>query len=138
MYGLNQNNNDLVLFLRFKDIFTTYHSVIYDSSYNCISYLISYKTTNSSIKYGQIIIFYKYHDQYYAYVQLYEDTKQSINDYVQVRKEMKPKLNEIFPIRCLSKTFVSIPVHKIYHKCIEVKYSEYSFISEVRGDQEHD
>ena len=57
LYGLNQNNNDLVLFLRFKDIFTTYHSVIYDSSFNCISYLISYKTTNSSIKYGQIIIF---------------------------------------------------------------------------------
>ena len=34
--------------------------------------------------------------------------------------------------------YVSIPVMKICHKCIEVKYDDHAFLSEIRVDYEHD
>ncbi|CAF4859119.1 unnamed protein product, partial [Rotaria socialis] len=133
-----QNENDIVLFLRFKDVFVTYHTVLYDLPFSCCSYIISYKSTDSSIKYGQVIIFLKYHDGYYAYIQEYKATEKNISDYVSVPAELKSKLDEIFPLRSLSKSYTFVPIVNICHKCIQVKFHDCVFLSEVRVDYEHD
>ena len=72
-----QNENDIALFLRYKDAFVTYHTVLYDLPFNCLSYIISYKTVDSSIEYGRIIIFFKINQDYYGFVQKYISTKKA-------------------------------------------------------------
>jgi hypothetical protein len=138
IHAFNQNENDIFLFLRFKDVFVTYHTILYDLPFTCVSYIISYKCMDSSIKYGQVIIFFKYHKDYYAFIREYKSTDKNTSDYVSVPEELKHKLNEIFPIRSLSNSYTIVPVVNICHKCIPVEYNDHVFLSEVRVDYEHD
>jgi hypothetical protein len=138
LHTLIQNENEVVLFLRYKDAFVTYHTVLYDLPFSCSSYIISYKSVDSSVGYGQIIIFLKYHDDYYAFIQKYKSTEKNIFDYVSVPKELKAKLNELLPIRGLSNSYAIIPVADICRKCIQVESKGHIFISEIRVDYEHD
>jgi hypothetical protein len=133
-----QNNNEINLYLRYKDAFITYHTVLYDLPFSCSSYIISYKSTNSSIQYGQIIVFIKHHEDYYAFIREYKPTEKNTSDYVSIPDELKSKLDEIFAIRTLSESFTLIPVNSICHKCIQVEYADYVFLSEIRVDYEHD
>ncbi|CAF3749493.1 unnamed protein product [Rotaria sp. Silwood1] len=138
LHSFNQDENYVLLFLRFKDVFVTYHTLLYDLSFTCKSYIISYKSMNLSIKYGQVIVFFKYQDNYYAFIQEYKPTAKTTSDYVSLPDYLKPKLNELFPVRSLSKSYTVVPVINICHKCIEVKYDDYVFLSEIRVDYEHD
>ncbi|CAF4515976.1 unnamed protein product [Rotaria socialis] len=115
-----QNDNDIILFLRYKDIFVTYHSRLYDLRFNCSSYIVFYKTMDSSVEYGQIIIFFKHNTDYYGFVQEYTATEKNINDYVFVPAELKEKLNEIFPASSLSQSYRSIrEQNKTYRITVE-------------------
>lgn len=134
----NQNENDVVLFLRFKDTFITYHSILYDLPFTCNSYVVSYESPDSSIKYGQIIVFVQHQNEFYAFIREYTSTARNTSDYVSIPQQLKPKLDEVFPIRRLSASFTFIPVAKICHKCIEIKYDDHAFLSEIRVDYEHD
>ena len=112
--------------------------MLYDLPFNCCSYIISYKSTDSSIKYGQVIIFLKHHDDYYAFIQEYKVTEKNTSDYISVPDELKSKLDEIFPLMSLNSSYLFVPIVNICHKCIEVKYKDYVFLSEIRVDYEHD
>ncbi|CAF2017072.1 unnamed protein product [Rotaria magnacalcarata] len=79
LHDYNGNKNDIILFLRYKDIFVTYHSRLYDLRFNCSSCIVSYKTAESSIEYGQTIVFFQHNTDYYGFVQKYTDTKKRIN-----------------------------------------------------------
>ena len=129
---------DVVLFLRYKDVFVTYHTVLYDAPYNCCSYIVSYNSKNTHTEYGQVIVFFKYHEDYYAFIRKYESTKTNTSDHLSIPKELNEKLNELFPLRILSESYTFIPVVDICHKCIQVECREHVFLSEIRIDYEHD
>ncbi|CAF2960626.1 unnamed protein product [Rotaria sp. Silwood2] len=133
-----QDDNGIILYLRFKNTFVTYHSILYDLRFNCSSYIVSYKDADCSIQYGGIVIFFKYKENYYGYVQKYASTEKNINDYVSVPIELKEKLNEIFPIRRKTQSYAIVPVNSIHHKCIQVEHQDHMFLSEIRLDYEHD
>jgi hypothetical protein len=135
---LNENENDIPLFLRYRDTFNIYHTILYDLPYTCVSYIISYKAVDASIKYGQIIVFFKLREDYYALIREYKSTDQNISDFLSVPAELEQKLNEIFPIRVLSNSYSIVPVISIRHKCIQVVCEDLLFLSEVRVDYEHD
>ncbi|CAF1166831.1 unnamed protein product [Adineta ricciae] len=68
LHTLTQNEMDVVLFLRYKDVFVTFHTVLYDAPYNCCSYIVSYNSKSTHTEYGQVIVFFKYREDYYAFI----------------------------------------------------------------------
>lgn len=136
--SLNENENDVILFLRYKDAFDVYHTLLYDLPYTCASYIISYITDDASIKYGQIIVFFKLRQNYYAFVREYKSSDRNISYFLSVPLEFEEKLNEIFPVRVLSNSYSIVSVRAIRHKCIQVAYENLLILSEVRVDYEHD
>lgn len=59
---------DLSFFLRFTMNNVLYHTVLYDSSFNCTSHIVSFTDDTASIKYGQVIVFFKDRRDFYAIV----------------------------------------------------------------------
>ncbi|CAF2156229.1 unnamed protein product [Rotaria magnacalcarata] len=43
---------NIILFLRYKDKFNTYHSIIYDDSFSCASFIVSYNASTTGITKG--------------------------------------------------------------------------------------
>ena len=132
------NVEEIQLFLRYNDLYITYHTILYDLRFNCSSHIISYKSSNSLAQYRRSIVFFKHHKDYYLFIQKYESTKKQITDYLSIPDDLKEKLNELYPIKSLSQSFTIIPVTDIYHKCIEMKFDDYFFLSDVLVDFEHD
>ena len=135
---LNENENDVVLFLRYRDTFNIYHTLLYDLPYTCVSYIISYGAVDASIQYGQVIVFFKLREDYYALIREYKFTGRNLSDLLSIPTKFEQKLNEIFPMRVLSDSYSIVPVQSICHKCIQVAYDNLFFLSEVRVDYEHD
>lgn len=135
---LNIDVDDITLFLRFKDTVVTYHSLLYDLPFTCQSHIISYSSPTSVIEYGGVIIFVECNEQHYAFVQKYESNNTSISDHLSVPDEIKRKMNDMFPIRILTQSFVLTSVRNIRHKCVKVESQNMTFLSEIRAGYEHD
>lgn len=138
IYSLNENEKNVILFLRYKDTFNTYHTVLYDIPYTCTSHIISYKADDGSIQYGQIIVFFKLRGDYYVFIRQYASANMNTSDLVSIPPKFQDKLNEIFPIRILSDTYTIIPVNSIQLKCVQVESDNLLFLSELRVHYEHD
>lgn len=135
---LQMNLNGVILFLRFKDTFITYHSVLYDLPFGCESHIVSFSSPTSSTEYGHVIVFVGYNEHYYALIQKYQPNNASISDHLSLPAEIKRKMNDLFPIRILTQSFILVSTKKIRHKCIKIESHNMTFLSEIRADYEHD
>ena len=73
----NQQHSDIICYKRYKDKFITYHTLLYDEPFNCVSYIISFKS-DLGVEYGNVILFYKYHDDYFIFVQKYQASNKNV------------------------------------------------------------
>ena len=138
IYLSNQNPNDVTLYLRYKNSISTYHTILYDRPYSCMSYIISYEAVDNSVQYGQIVVFFQVKEDYYVFIRQYISTNKSASDVLSIPARFRNKLNEIFPIRTLSNSYTIISVNAIRFKCIQVESVDGLFLSEMRVDYEHD
>ncbi|CAF1050568.1 unnamed protein product [Didymodactylos carnosus] len=107
----NQDVRDVVLFKRYKTAFITYHSTIYDEAFNCVSCIVSFWADHSRSEYGNIILFYQYRTDYFAFVQKYEASAVQLSQLVNIPVEMNEKLDELFPLVSLTDNFVIVPMY---------------------------
>ncbi|CAM4805911.1 unnamed protein product [Rotaria magnacalcarata] len=142
---LNENLNILQhdalkiqFYLRFKDKFVTYHSVLYDKRFSCNSYLVSYNDQHHQIQYGNIILFYSLENQYYSLIQQFRRTNIRISDELNIPEKFKNILDSFYPICSLNDEFIIIQAGNIRSKCISVPFKQYECISERRINYEHD
>lgn len=137
---LNAINLNLCKFyLRFKNLFVTYHTTIYDQPFKCKSYIISFiDSVSKFVRYGNIILFVKEDSRLFAFVQKYTLNSTSITDHLDIPSSLHSKANKLFPLLQLSNTFALIPVNFIRHKCINIPFNDYCCLSEIRIDYEHD
>jgi len=136
--SLNESENDIILFLRYKNTLTTYHSLLYDIPYTCVSYIVSYEAADGSIEYGQMIVFFKLREDYYVLIRQYTSTNKNISDFLSIPTKFNDKINEIFPIRTLTNLYTIVSVNSIRFRCIQIESNDLLFLSEVRVDYEHD
>jgi alkyl hydroperoxide reductase subunit AhpC len=124
---------------RFKSSFITFHSSIYDVSFNCNSHTISFLDNNSNlIQYGNIIIFLSTDNGNKVLIQKYISSDKQMSNYVDVPSELHHQINIFFPLVTLSNNFTIVPLRSIRHKCICVPVFDLFSISEIRVDHEHD
>jgi hypothetical protein len=127
------------LYLRFKRSFVTFHSTIYDKPFKCRSFFISFLNPNdTSVQYGNIILFVRKETSIYALVQQYVSGSKSITDYVDIPTALHSKANQLFPLLHLSSQFGLISVETIRHKCVNVPVDDLCCLTEIRVDYEHD
>lgn len=136
-----QNNNhhlkDIFFYKRYKHFFITYHTTLYDKPFKCCSYIISYNR-NNTVYYGNIIIFYKYKNEYFAFVQKYHSSNKKLSDYLELPVQVIDKLNQLYPLVELSNDYEIVSAKKFRHKCISLKFENVFCLSEIRVDFEHD
>ncbi|CAF3413761.1 unnamed protein product [Rotaria socialis] len=126
-------------YLRFKHFFVTYHTIIYDQSFKCQSYIVSFSdSTHDFIQYGNSIVFVKSNSHFFVLVQKYKLSKKSITDYVDIPASLHSKINQLFPLLQLSDEFLLIPIEMIRHKCVSIAFDGMYCLSELRIDYEHD
>lgn len=136
---IGHDDKQVVLFLRYKDMFNTYHSLLYDQPFKCASFIVSYKTPDTdSTLYGNIILFYQLKDQFFALIQQYKKSNATIFDFLDLPEAISYSLNENFPLLHLSDSYGIIPVGWIRHKCVSVPLQDSVCLSEFRLDFEHD
>ncbi|CAF4657096.1 unnamed protein product, partial [Rotaria socialis] len=110
-------------YLRFKHFFVTYHTIIYDQSFKCQSYIVSFSdSTHDFIQYGNSIVFVKSNSHFFVLVQKYKLSKKSITDYVDIPASLHSKINQLFPLLQLSDEFLLIPIEMIRHKCVSIAF----------------
>ncbi|CAF4418103.1 unnamed protein product, partial [Rotaria sp. Silwood2] len=119
----NQQHNDIIFYKRYKDKFITCHTLLYDKPFNCVSYIISFKS-DLGVEYGNVILFYKYHDDYFIFVQKYQASNKKMSQFVTIPSEMHQKLDELYPLLTLRTDFTIIPIDSIRHKCIAVPFQD--------------
>lgn len=135
---LQQDINQIKLYLRFQDAFSTYHSSTYSKRFSCVSYIISYLDNNQQVQYANVIIFYLFKNVQYSFLQKYKQVTVQISDHIDIPEKWKEKLDSLYPICSLSDDVVVIPVNKIISKCISVQFRQYQCITEQRVNYEHD
>ena len=135
----DQHLKEMIFYKRYKHQFITYHTMLYDKPFKCCSYIVSYNNNSSNvIRYGRIIVFYKYHDQYFALVRKYNISKKNISDFIELPVEIKERLNHLYPLMELSNDYDIMSVGTFRHKCISVPFQDVFCLSEIRVDFEHD
>ncbi len=113
--------------------------MLYDKPFKCSSYIISYNNNNSKIiSYGKIIVFYKYNDEYVAFIQRYHTSRKQNSDFVELLVEIVQRLDKLYPLLELSNDYDIISVGTFRHKCISLQFHDVFCLSEVRVDFEHD
>ncbi|CAF1562931.1 unnamed protein product [Didymodactylos carnosus] len=138
LHDLQHDITIIKLYLRFKDKFVTYHSVLYSKRFTCISYLISYHDNHQQVHYGNIIVFYVFNDVRHLLVQEYHRADVKISDFLEIPDELKETIDLFYPICFLSDTYVIIPASRIVNKCVSVSFQQYQCISKRRVKCEHD
>jgi len=133
----NQCLKEILFYKRYKRCFITYHTVLYDKPFKCCSYIVSYNA-NNIVYYGRIIVFYKYKDDYFAFIQKYTAYKKKISDYLELPDKVVDKLNQTYPLMELSNDYEIVPVENFRHKCVSVQFEDIFCLSEIRVDFEHD
>jgi hypothetical protein len=136
----NHHSKEIILYKRYKHYFITYHTMLYDKPFKCCSYIVSYNNNNNNniICYGRIIIFYKFDDEYFAFIQKYNVSKKKISDFIELPVEVIEKLNQLYPLMELSNDYDIISVGNFRHKCVSVPFQDVFCLSEIRVDFEHD
>jgi len=137
----DEHLQQVVFYKRYKHQFITYHSVLYDKKFRCCSYIISYTNNDNNrdgILYGKIIVFIKFNNEYFAFIQRYHTSKQKNSDFVEIPNEIAQKLDELYPLLQLSNDYDIISVQTFRHKCIAVQFQDVFCLSEIRVDFEHD
>jgi len=135
----NQDSEEMIFYKRYKHQFITYHTMLYDKPFKCCSYIISYNNnTSGTISYGRIIVFYKYNDEYFAFIQRYQTSKKKISDFVELPIEIIERLDQLYPLMELSNDYDIISVGTFRHKCTLVPFQDAFCLSEIRVDFEHD
>jgi hypothetical protein len=135
----NQHLKEIVFYKRYKHHFITYHTMLYDKPFKCCSYIVSYNNNNSNvICYGTIIVFYKYGNEYFAFIQKYNLSKKQISDFLELPDGIIQRLNQLYPLMELSNEYDIISVGNFRHKCISVQFQDVFCLSEIRVDFEHD
>ena len=95
-------------------------------------------TNDSSIQYGDIIVFVRKEPCIYALIQQYVFGSKSMTDYVDVPIDLHSKANQLFPLLQRSDRFLLIPVKLIRYKCGSVPIDDLFCLTEIRIDYEHD
>lgn len=127
------------LYLRFKQQFITYHSIIYDKPFKCRSCIISFNVDDDTLtNYGNILFFVQHHSNIYALVQEYEPGRKSIIDFVDIPNALHAKAKQLYPLLQLTDQFRLISVEKIKHKCVSIPVEDLFCLSEIRVDYEHE
>lgn len=136
----DQHSKEMTFYKRYKHQFITYHTMMYDKPFKCCSYIISYNNnnTNGIISYGRIIVFYKYNDNYFAFIQRYHTANKKISDFVEIPVEIIQRLDQLYPLMELSDDYDMISVETFRHKCISIPFQDVFCLSEIRVDFEHD
>ncbi|CAF1410547.1 unnamed protein product [Adineta ricciae] len=111
---------------RYKSMFVTYHTSLYDLPFNSNSHVISFVETAESnvVQYANVILFISQNDKDLVFVQKYLSAQRQISSYVELPNELHDPINRYFPILSLSNNFGIIPVSNIRHKCIAVPVSK--------------
>ncbi|CAF4925855.1 unnamed protein product [Rotaria sp. Silwood1] len=136
-----QDINQIIFYTRYKKCFLTFHTIIYDKPYKCRSYIISYINNSDdydALNYANIIVFYKYHNDYFALIQKYHFSREKLSHYVELPVEICQKLDKLFPLLERSEDYDIIPVAMIRHQCVMVEFEDVCCLSELRVDSEHD
>jgi hypothetical protein len=136
----DQHLKEMIFYKRYKHQFITYHTTLYDKPFKCYSCIISYTKNNNDkiISYGRIVVFYKYNDEYFAFIQKYHASRKKISDFVELPDEIKQRLDELYPLLQLSNDYDIISVATFRHKCVSVPFQDVFCLSEFRVDFEHD
>ncbi len=95
-------------------------------------------SNDSSVQYGNIILFVRKETCFYALVQQYVFGTKSITDYVDIPIALHSKANQLFPLLHISNQFRLIPVETIRHKCVNIPVDDLCCLTEIRIDYEHD
>jgi hypothetical protein len=135
---LKQNVSMIKLFLRLKDVFSTYHSLLYDKRFNCSSYVVSYHDGNRQIQYGNVVLFYSYDDVNYSFIQKYNAAPVKISDHLDIPGEWKQKMDSFYPVCHLVDQHIIIKAIDLVCKCIAVPFQQYQCITDRRVQYEHD
>ncbi|CAF1574505.1 unnamed protein product [Rotaria magnacalcarata] len=136
-----QDLDNIIFYKRYKQLFITFHTVLYDRPYKCRSYIVSYVTNsdgNDILSYGNIIIFYQYMNQFFAFIQKYYLSRKKLSHSIELPVEVCNKLDEMYPLLALSNDYDIIPVLTFRHKCIMIQFEDVYCLSELRIDFEHD
>ena len=133
-------NNITCFYKRYKSVFITYHSLIYDHPFSCNSHTVSFADNDSSniIHYGNIIIFLLFNDENFALIQKYVSCEKKLSNNAELPNELHKLIDNYYPLVSLSNNFIIVPVKNIRHKCICVPIFNVFCISEIRIDHEHD
>ncbi|CAF1483624.1 unnamed protein product [Adineta ricciae] len=131
--------NSCTFHLRLKNFFVTYHTTIYDQPFKCRSFIVSFSDpVHKLLRYGNIIVFVRTNEQFYALIQRYRLSEKCITNYVDIPCSLHLKANELFPLVEPSDELILIPITEIRHKCVKVPFDNVFCLSEIRLDYEHD
>lgn len=136
-----QDSFTSIFYTRYKHFFLTYHTVLYDKPFKCRSYIISYINDSVNydvLNYANIIVFYKYNNDYFAIIQKYRFSRKKMSDYVELPVEICKKLDEMYPLLELSNDYETISVKMFRRQCVMVQFQDVNCLSEIRIDFEHD
>jgi hypothetical protein len=126
-------------FLRFKSLFVTFHSTVYDDPFKCKSFVVSFcSSAHKCLEYGNIRLFVKHESSYFVFIQRYAICPSQLNSFLDLPQQLQSKLSELFPLVSLSDHFYLLPVTCLRHKCALVPFKNQFCISEFRIDSEHD
>lgn len=137
----DQDLKQIIFYKRYKHQFITYHTMLYDKRFRCRSFIISYVKDNkyhNDISYANVIVFYKYNNEYFAFIQKYHASNKRISDFAELPDEIVRKLNELYPLLLLSDDYDIISVDAFRHKCIAIEFQDVLCLSEILVDFEHD
>ncbi|CAM4979093.1 unnamed protein product [Rotaria socialis] len=107
-----QDVDNISFYKRYKQLFITFHTVLYDQRYKCRSYIISYVTNRDvkdTLSYGNIIVFYQYMNQFYAFIQKYYLSRKKLSHSIELPVEVCNKLDEMYSLLALSNDYDIIP-----------------------------
>ncbi|CAF3541607.1 unnamed protein product [Rotaria socialis] len=114
-----QDVDNISFYKRYKQLFITFHTVLYDQRYKCRSYIISYVTNRDvkdTLSYGNIIVFYQYMNQFYAFIQKYYLSRKKLSHSIELPVEVCNKLDEMYSLLALSNDYDIIPILTFHHK----------------------
>lgn len=135
---LKENVSTIKLFLRFKDIFSTYHSLIYDRRFTCSSHVVSYLDDNRQIQHGRVVLFYSCDDVNYSFIQKYHAAPIKVSNFLDIPVEWQEKMDSFYPVCQIVDQFTIIKTADIVSKCISIPFQQYQCITDRRVQFEHD
>lgn len=135
-------------FKRYQRFYVTFHSLAYDKAIRCVSYIVSYSSTENDsteeIQYGDCVLFYSHESSHFAFVRRYRalPDDQQLSSFVDLPRcdnnRIQRALDRTFSMLIPSNTFDIIPVKWIQHKCVSVPVRSCLCLTEIRVDFEHD